>query len=156
MKLRINSINYRGSIVDGPGIRTVLFVQGCKQRCESCHNPSTWEIDAGISISVIELAADIRNKSKNKKLTISGGEPLLQVPAVLELIKLLHDFNIVLYTGYDFKDVPSELLFHLDYIKVGKYEKDKHCTTIDYIGSKNQQFIHVERLKNERCKGNSV
>lgn len=151
MKIRINSIDYRGSIVDGPGIRTVLFVQGCNLRCESCHNPSTWEIDAGTSISVSDLAADIRENSKNKKLTISGGEPLLQIPAVLELTRLLDDFNIVLYTGSELEDVPRELLCQLDYIKVGKYEKDKSCTTIDYVGSENQQFIHIGRLKYEWC-----
>ncbi len=151
MKIRINSIDYRGSIVDGPGIRTVLFVQGCKHRCDSCHNPNTWEIDAGIWIDVSDLAADIRVKSKNKKLTISGGEPLLQIPALLELIKFLDDFNIVLYTGYELESVPHALLYKLEYIKVGKYENIKSCTTISYVGSDNQQFIHIGRLKYEGC-----
>jgi anaerobic ribonucleoside-triphosphate reductase activating protein len=78
-------------------------------------------------------------------LTISGGEPLLQTPAILKLVKELNDFNIVLYTGYELDDVPRELLDHLDYIKVGKYEKSKRCTTIDYLGSTNQRFIKLGR-----------
>ncbi len=156
MNIRINSIDYRGSIVDGPGIRTVLFVQGCKQRCNSCHNPSTWDLNAGESVSVADLADEIRTKSPNKNLTISGGEPLLQVPAVLELIKLLNDFNIVMYTGYELEEVPDEILPYIDYLKVGKYDKEKHCTTIAYIGSENQQFINISRMKNGWCKGNSV
>ena len=78
-----------------------------------------------------------------KNLTISGGEPLLQIPAILELVKNLNDFNIALYTGLNLEDVPEELLDHLDYIKVGRFEKDKRCTTEDYIGSANQRFINL-------------
>lgn len=145
MELIINSIDYSGSIVDGPGIRTVLYVQGCNQRCEGCHNPSTWNKKLGRTIAVTELAQDIRNKSITKNLTISGGEPLVQVLPILELVKLLDDFNIVLYTGLNLEDVPAELLPHLDYIKVGKYDKSKHCTTVDYVGSTNQCFINLRR-----------
>ena len=144
MEITINSIDYSGSIVDGPGIRTVLFVQGCHQRCEGCHNPSTWDMNAGMTIPVGELADELRSKCLNRKLTISGGEPLLQVPAVLELVSALDDFNIVLYTGFELEDVPKELADHLDYIKVGYFDKEKCCTTIDYVGSVNQRFLDLK------------
>ena len=144
-ELKINSIDYSGSIVDGPGIRVVLFVQGCKQMCEGCHNPDTWDFNAGKRVQVSELINELKCRCFNKKLTISGGEPLLQAPAILELIRELNDFNITLYTGYEFDEVPDELLKMLDYIKVGRYEKEKHCTTIDYIGSTNQRFINLKR-----------
>lgn len=101
----------------------------------------------GKSVPVSELANEIRNKSISRKLTISGGEPLLQTPAILELVKELDDFDIVLYTGYELEDVPKELLDHLDCIKVGKYEKNKRCTTVDYAGSTNQRFIPLRRVK---------
>ena len=94
--LIINSIDYQGSIVDGPGIRTVLYVQGCVKRCKGCHNPSTWDIKNGKSVDINSLASELRKKVTNKKITISGGEPLLQYDAVLELVKLLYDFNIAL------------------------------------------------------------
>ena len=146
MKLIIvNSIDFKGSIVDGPGIRTVLYLQGCEQKCEGCHNPRTWELNGGKSVPVAELVDEITQKSLNKKLTISGGEPLLQVPAVLELIDQLGDFNITLYTGQELDQVPQELLQVLDYIKVGKYDKKKHCTTVDYIGATNQKFYRLEK-----------
>jgi anaerobic ribonucleoside-triphosphate reductase activating protein len=141
MDLIINKIDYSGSIADGPGIRTVLYVQGCNQRCDGCHNPKTWDIKQGKSVLVMDLAQDIRSKSPTKNLTISGGEPLLQVAAVLELVKLLEDFNIALYTGLNLEDVPDELLDNLDYVKVGKYEQNKRCTTENYIGSLNQCFM---------------
>ena len=152
MDIIINSVDYKGSIVDGPGIRTVLYLQGCEQRCDGCHNASTWNIDEGKTVPIDVLCKEIITKSMTKKITISGGEPLLQTPAVLELIKKLkcHNFNICLYTGYELEDVPEELLEQLDYIKVGRYEKDKRCTTIDYIGSTNQRFIDIRREIHEK------
>lgn len=145
MEMRINSIDYSGSIVDGPGIRTVLYLQGCHQHCEGCHNPGTWDINGGKKVTIDSLVEEILDKSMTKKITISGGEPLLQVEAVLELSKKLKskNFNITLYTGYELEHVPNEILEYLDYIKVGRYEKDKRSTTVDYIGSTNQRFIKL-------------
>jgi len=143
--LIINSIDYTGSIVDGPGIRTVLFVQGCDHQCIGCHNEDTWDIAKGRSVSINSLVNEFRENVSNKKLTISGGEPLLQYSVVLELLKKLKDFNVVLYTGFEFENVPSEILNYLDYIKVGKYISNKRCTTIPYVGSSNQRFICIGR-----------
>jgi len=143
--ITINRVVYLKSIVDGPGIRTVLFVQGCNRKCDECHNPSTWDLEAGEKVEVANLVKELNVKCINKKLTISGGEPLLQYPAVLELVKSLTNFNIVLYTGFKFDDVPTEILKYLDYIKVGPYIKEKRTTIIPYIGSKNQKFIQLKR-----------
>lgn len=148
-KIIINSIDYSGSIVDGPGIRTVLFVQGCRRKCEDCHNPRTWDIEMGKEIDIEEIVEDLNKKCLNKKLSISGGEPLLQYPAILELIKKLHNFDIVFYTGFEFNDVPKEILKHINYIKVGKYLKEKRTTITPYIGSKNQKFINLKGEINE-------
>lgn len=145
MEMQIATIDYRGSITDGPGIRTVLYVQGCKQRCCGCHNPHTWDMVGGQSAPVRKLASDIRSKTPSKKLTISGGEPLLQVPAVLELIQELVDFDIALYTGYELEEVPSELLDILNHIKVGKYDESKRDTTQGYYGSTNQRFFSFKK-----------
>ncbi|MBN2488762.1 MAG: 4Fe-4S cluster-binding domain-containing protein [Methanosarcinaceae archaeon] len=147
MDIIINSIDYTGSIVDGPGIRTVLFIQGCNKKCDGCHNPNTWDIKNGRKIHIENLIRELRNNVINKKLTISGGEPLLQYPAVLELVKCLNDFNIALYTGFELEEVPTELFTYLNYIKVGKYVKERRCTTIPYIGSTNQSFINLNEEK---------
>ena len=80
--LRINSIMNNPSLCDGYGYRTVLFLQGCNLRCPGCQNPSTWDINKGSLIDVKELAQQLREKCLNKKLTISGGEPLLQTDAL--------------------------------------------------------------------------
>ena len=147
MKIRINSINYEGSVVDGPGVRTVLYVQGCDRKCEGCHNQSTWDIECGQIYDTEALADEIKEKAINKKITISGGEPLCQYPAVLELIKLLNGFDICLYTSSDLFEVErdcNEVLMYIKYIKVGKYKKDMRCTTVPFVGSTNQRFYHLE------------
>ena len=149
MKIVINSIDYRGSIVDGPGIRTVLFLQGCLRRCDECHNPSTWDTDKGVVHDVEDIIDQLNTKCLNKKVTISGGEPLLQYSAVLELVKKLKNFDIVLYTGFEFDDVPEEILEYIDYIKVGKFINEKRTTITPYIGSSNQKFINLKGEINE-------
>lgn len=143
MEIHINSIDYRGSLVNGPGVRTLVFLQGCDICCEGCHNKITWKGDCGKTYDVAELADELYARLSNKKITITGGEPFFQQAAVLELVRLLHErgFNICLYTGSNFDEVPKEILTYLKYIKVGKFKKHLRCSTKPYIGSTNQEFI---------------
>ena len=90
IKGRIHSIETMG-LVDGPGIRTVLFFQGCKLRCRYCHNPDTWNYDGGSEINVTE-AINILKRYKPYYgdlggVTCSGGEPILQHDFLTELLK---------------------------------------------------------------------
>ena len=87
MKGRIHSKESFGT-VDGPGIRYVLFMQGCPMRCLYCHNPDTWEVIGGTEITVEEVLSEYRKNSsfyKNGGITVTGGEPLLQVDFLTEL-----------------------------------------------------------------------
>ena len=93
----INSIETMG-LVDGPGIRFVIFMQGCKLRCLFCHNPETWQLNQGIKISSDELIKRIL-KYKNYfgqegGVTFSGGEPLLQSSFLLDILKKCKQNNI--------------------------------------------------------------
>lgn len=141
--LVIHSVNHSGSVVDGPGVRAILYVQGCRRRCAGCHNPETWDPDAGRAVPLSELIEDLRARIANRKLTISGGEPLQQAGAVLALLKGLPDFSIALYTGAELHEVPDELMRLLDFIKVGPYLHENRCTTVPYVGSSNQRFIDL-------------
>ncbi len=141
--LRINSIMNNPSLCDGYGYRTVLFLQGCNLRCPGCQNPSTWDESKGTLIDVKELASILREKCFNKKLTISGGEPLLQKDALLELLKELSDFDLCLYTGHELNEVPKEILKYLKYIKVGSFKQELRTSTKPFVGSKNQEFLEV-------------
>ena len=89
MEGRIHSIETFGT-VDGPGVRYVIFVQGCPMRCQYCHNPDTWEINAGTLRSTDDLIEDFekyRPYLTNGGLTVTGGEPLLQIDFMIELFK---------------------------------------------------------------------
>lgn len=142
--LRINSIMNNPSLCDGYGYRTVLFLQGCNLRCPGCQNPSTWDINKGTLIGIKELAQQLREKCLNKKLTISGGEPLLQTDALKELLEELKDFDLCLYTGHELNEVPQEILKYLKYIKVGSFKKELKTTMKPFVGSTNQKFMEVK------------
>lgn len=146
MKIRINSFWPNKSLCDGPGIRSLLFCQGCDLHCPGCQNPSSWDPKAGIEREVSELAQEIVSSSDNGKITITGGEPLLQKEAVAELIRLLDEakMDIALYTGHSKEEVPEEILAHIKYLKSGPYSKEFHTSTTPYVGSTNQTF---ERMK---------
>ena len=90
-----------------------------------------------------------KEKCKNKELTISGGEPLLQVDAVYELITLLSDFDICLYTGHDISEVPQKLLDKIHYLKYGPYVEKLKTTTMPFIGSSNQVFTEINHAITE-------
>lgn len=150
MYININSLNLKGSLADGPGIRIVLFMQGCDIRCRNCHNKNTWEENLGTIYDVKELVNILEKNTINKKITISGGEPLLQKKALLELLEYIKDWDICLYTGHNLNEVPNEIIKYLKYIKVGRFEESLKVTTEPFIGSKNQQFINLGDLNYEK------
>ncbi len=145
MKIRINSYWPNKSLCDGPGIRSLLFCQGCDIHCPGCQNPSSWNPNAGIEKEVADLAKEIVSSSDNKKVTITGGEPLLQKEAVAELIRLLDEagMDIALYTGHGKEGVPAEILHHIKYLKYGPYKKELHTSTTPFLGSTNQIFERI-------------
>ena len=86
----IHSIESFGT-VDGPGLRFVVFTQGCPMRCKYCHNPDTWEVGKGTQMSPEEIVEQLeRNRPfyKNGGITVTGGEPLLQIDFMLSLFTL--------------------------------------------------------------------
>ena len=141
--LYINCISPRESLVDGPGLRTVIFCQGCKRACRNCHNPSTWALSEGKRYTVKELANIIREKVTNKKITLSGGEPLLQASAITNLLEELADFDICLYTGGLLDDIPQAIKKRLHYAKVGAFDNTCKSTVKPFVGSENQEFINL-------------
>ena len=117
MKVYINSIKFNRSLVDGPGVRTVVFFQGCDLRCKGCQNPSTWEMKNGTEMTTDELVTLLKKEVVNKKVTFSGGEPLMQVDSLIDIVKKLEDFDVAVYTGHELDEVPQELLENITYIK---------------------------------------
>lgn len=148
MKGRVHSIESMG-LVDGPGIRTVVFLQGCNLRCQYCHNPDTWDLDGGKEMS----AQQIVNKVKRFKpyfkdtggVTFSGGEPLLQKDFLLEMLKLCKAENIhtcVDTAGYakgDFSDILKYIdliLFDIKHEDIDMYKnvtRREQQTSLDFL-----------------------
>ncbi len=98
MKGRIHSVETCGTL-DGPGIRYVLFMQGCLLRCQFCHNPDTWKIGDGKEVTVEEIVSDIKTylpffQASNGGVTVSGGEPLLHTKFLVALFKELKKLGI--------------------------------------------------------------
>lgn len=148
----IHSIETMG-LVDGPGIRTVIFFQGCSLRCSYCHNPDTWEVNKGKKMSVIELV----NKAKRYKsyyrdnggVTISGGDPLMQIDFLIELAKALKEegIHVALDTaGHGFGNY-DELLKYIDLVLLDIKETDDERYFLLTKGRKKDNKKFLEALK---------
>lgn len=147
------------SIVDGPGMRAVLFLQGCPHHCKGCHNPETWDINSKNAeiVTVKELGDRILNIRHINRLTISGGEPFMQPLACVELINCLQDqrckqnkapYHIMAYTGYTWEELYAsknldivEFLKLVDILVDGPFIEKKKTLNMRFRGSKNQRII---------------
>lgn len=95
---RVHSVETCGT-VDGPGLRYIVFLQGCLLRCQFCHNPDTWDIGKGIEMTVDEIIKDVKDylpyfQSSGGGITVSGGEPLLQIDFLTELFRKCKELGI--------------------------------------------------------------
>lgn len=138
----LNCICYDYSIGDGPGLRTLIFMQGCDLRCPFCQNEKIWDKKGGYKWSIKILINELKKNSITKKVTITGGEPLFQLEALETLVDELYkeQFNIVLYTGHRKEDVPKDILSKINYLKYGPFIYSKRTSTIPFVGSSNQVF----------------
>lgn len=117
LKGRIHSTESFGA-VDGPGIRFVVFMQGCPLRCSYCHNPDTWDVKGGTEYTPEQLADEIFKykafmDSSGGGVTFTGGEPLLQAEFILAVSRLLKQQNISIAvdtSGFIWNDMVKELL----------------------------------------------
>ena len=140
---------------NGVGIRTVIYVAGCSHFCKFCHNPKSWNPNAGTEYSIDEILEKvIDNPIAN--VTISGGDPLtFQYEGTLELAKAIKERtgkNIWLYTGYTYEELPEEkkeILNYIDCLVDGKFMYEKRDLTLHFRGSTNQRIIDVPRTLKE-------
>lgn len=144
MNIYINSIQFNKSLVDGPGVRTLVFFQGCDIHCPGCHNQSAWDITKGTLYSVKELAEQIKKGTFNNKITLTGGEPLMQKEALVELLKELKGLDVIVYTGHQKEEVPEEVWKLTSYVKCGPFIERLKTTIKPYVGSSNQELIKSE------------
>lgn len=138
------------SIVDGPGIRYVLFTQGCPHGCPGCHNPQTHDFAGGKEVQVCDLLADITKRPYVKAVTLSGGEPFCQPAPLAELAAALKEkgFHLMCYSGFTFeellhKDDARPLLEQLDLLVDGRFVEAEKNIELRFRGSANQRVLDV-------------
>jgi anaerobic ribonucleoside-triphosphate reductase activating protein len=138
------------SIVDGPGIRYVLFTQGCPHGCPGCHNPQTHDFNGGKEVDTDLLLRDIVKNSFVKAVTFSGGEPFAQPEALAELAAVLKDkgFHLMCYSGYTFEQLLQRedarpLLDKLDLLVDGPFVEARKSIELRFRGSDNQRVLDV-------------
>lgn len=148
-------------VANGPGVRATLWLAGCPHHCKGCHNPESWDRDAGISFTQnqIDEIDKILENPYIKGLTLTGGDPLLYIDdkmflKLLKTVKENHkDKTIWCYTGYKYEEISKsfEALKYIDVLVDGPFEKDKKDLTLKFRGSSNQRLINVplSLIKNE-------
>ncbi|MDF2607892.1 MAG: nrdG [Bacillales bacterium] len=137
------------SIVDGPGLRTVIFFAGCEHRCKGCHNPESWNYQNGSEMNVEQIISEIEaNPITN--VTFSGGDPFFQADVVTDIAKLVKDLgrNLWVYTGYtleqiQYNDRYSDLLKYIDVLVDGPFIESEKDYSLDFRGSRNQKIHYL-------------
>jgi len=136
------------SVVDGPGLRYVIYFQGCSHNCLGCHNPETHSFEGGEETIVEKLVVDILDTSGITGVTISGGDPFFQYFYLLRLCQLLKEktgLNIWVYTGYCEEEILTsfpDIIHHVDALVVGPYVQEQRTLTVPFVGSFNQKILH--------------
>lgn len=139
------------SIVDGPGLRLVVFTQGCPHRCPGCHNPHTHALDGGVLMDTADIGRRFTANPMLAGITFSGGEPFLQAAPLCGLARLVHSAGktVVTYTGFTYEElveqaddpVIAELLDLTDLLVDGPFIADLKDLTMLFCGSRNQRLL---------------
>ena len=141
------------SIVDGPGIRTTIFTQGCPHHCKGCHNPETWAFGCGTPMEAEALLEIVKSNPLCRGVTFSGGEPFAQAEELAKLAALLKQagYEVASYSGYTFEQLlhgtpaQRELLAQIDVLIDGPFLLEEKSLELNFRGSKNQRILDVPK-----------
>ena len=156
MKIRLASEIQTDSIVDGEGIRTVIWTQGFSHNCKGCHNPETHSFEDGFLVDVEDLEKELLEVKHQDGITLSGGDPMFQPEPVLEIAKFCkeHNLNIWCYTGFTFEQLLEkskknntikELLENIDVLVDGRFVLEERSLNLYFKGSKNQRVLDMPK-----------
>ena len=143
------------SFVDGDGIRFAIFMQGCRRNCAGCHNPETHDLNGGRLVDTEEIISAIKKNPLLDGITLTGGEPLLQVDAADELARAAKNFGLSVwcYTGCTFEKLPPEamsLLENVDVLVDGEFVESLRDLDLQFRGSRNQRIIDVKKTRRQK------
>ncbi|MDK2919743.1 MAG: anaerobic ribonucleoside-triphosphate reductase activating protein [Candidatus Petromonas sp.] len=158
MLIRLSHQITRDSIVDGPGLRGVIWTQGCRHKCKGCHNPSTHDFNGGFLMDTEDIIEELKSLRLHRGITFSGGEPFEQPIACLEIAKSakLMGLDIWCYTGYTFEELINkkgekykkawaEFLKYIDVLVDGPFVLEKKNLLLKFRGSENQRILDVKK-----------
>ena len=155
MEIRLAGIEPE-SIVDGPGYRLAVFVQGCPHGCPGCHNPGTHDPAGGRLSDTAEIIARLGKNPLVRGVTLTGGEPMMQAAALCEVAAAARQkgLSVWCYTGYTLEALAREnnpdrmrLLGLVDVLVDGPYIVRERSLDLLYCGSKNQRLIDMNRTR---------
>lgn len=158
MKIRLAADLQKDSIVDGEGIRTVVWTQGCPHQCKGCHNPLTHDFNGGALVDVDYVLDELKKLKGQDGITLSGGDPVCQSEACAVIAKEAHELglNVWCYTGYTYEAMirnpkHRKLLENIDVLVDGKFILEEKSYDVYFKGSRNQRIIDVSKsLAEER------
>ena len=144
------------SIVDGEGIRAVIWAQGCSHNCKGCHNPQSHDFNAGTKVDVEEVKSKIANLKNHDGITLSGGDPLFQPEQFAEIASFAKSINLNVwcYTGFEFEQLQKmakqnnlikNLLENIDVLVDGKFILEQKSLNLYFRGSKNQRILDLQK-----------
>lgn len=156
MKIRLASPLQKDSIVDGLGIRTVIWTQGCAHGCPGCHNPGTHDFDGGALFELEEIKKTIDTLENQDGITFSGGDPVYQIEPVIDLAEYARKRNLTvwLYSGFEYEEIlkmplGKKLLKSIDVLVDGKFILEKRTLEAPFRGSSNQRIIDTQKSLKE-------
>ena len=138
--------------VDGVGLRNSLYVSGCNLRCHGCHNKGWWPLKSGQEMTVEDVYQSLNADGFN--ISILGGEPLMQYPAILELCKLIKSRTqktIWLWTGYEISQVQKlfgDIIKYVDVVIDGAFKEELRNIELPFRGSDNQRIYEITHSPN--------
>lgn len=153
MEIRIYGL-VEDSVVDGPGYRYAIFTQGCPHGCPGCHNPASHDFAGGRVMDTADIIKHFDGNPLMDGVTLSGGDPLCQPEACLELARAAHDRHLTVwcYTGYTWEALQREadparmaLLKEVDVLVDGPFLLAERSLALQFCGSRNQRLIDMPR-----------
>lgn len=153
MQIRLSGPLERDSIVNGYGLRAVLWTQGCARRCPGCQNPETWDFNGGLLVDMAEIKERLRQIKGQTGITFCGGEPFEQPEACREIADWCRQelgWNAWSFSGYTYEQLmeiggaKAEFLKSLDALIDGPFILEQRDLTLKFRGSRNQRLLHLE------------
>jgi len=150
--MKIAKIKYN-DVADGLGVRTTVFVSGCRRHCPGCHNPETWDFDYGDQFSwqIGQMIMDSLRPSWIQGITICGGEPFepeneeVLIPFLQRVRRELPEKDVWIYSGYTLEELDGrELLQYVDVLVDGAFQLGQKDAGLAFRGSRNQRIIHLK------------